>query len=290
VYYPHPWTWGFGAFYDPWTCGWNYGVGFGWGVSPGWFSLSFGWGHPGWWGPSGFHCDHFDIHGHVVQFHPPPAHAPGSPLARWHPGVVQTHIGHENIYHRPENAARHLDLTHTGGPAAMRMHGTSSSAPNNVFADSEGRVLRRSNGVWEEHRADGWKPTDRVRPAEVAPGSARGNPPAAPNPSREGARPFSSPPAPPAPRSGERAPEPRSGERPPDPRSGERPTIPPAATPPARVPPAANPPAAPRFTPQPPRDDFERINRARQQGLQRASGFEQRAGGRPAARPAPGRP
>ncbi|HUD70964.1 MAG TPA: hypothetical protein VMQ62_03290, partial [Dongiaceae bacterium] len=54
-YYPHAWTWGFGASYSPWY-GWGYG--FSWNV--GWASFSWAWGY-GWGGwyhgyyPYGYH-------------------------------------------------------------------------------------------------------------------------------------------------------------------------------------------------------------------------------------------
>jgi len=240
VYYPHPWTWGFGAYYNPWTCDWGFGPSFGWGVSAGWFCLSFGWGHAGWWGPGGFHCDHFDIHGHRVVYHP----APFAPHSRFHFASVQTHVGHNNLYVRSENVARHPIVQTHVGPAEGRER--ARAVPNNVFADRDGRVLRRTNaGAWEEHTTDGWRPSTRVHSAE---------------PSRPGGA------VPGIPREREQ-PVPRAPERPaaPLPRAPERPVAPPRESFPTR-------PAVP------PREDFERMNRAREQGAMRARGFSQRAG------------
>jgi hypothetical protein len=251
-YYPHPCTWGFGAFYNPWTCGWSFGASFGWGVHPGWFGLSYGWGHPGWWGSAGFHCNHFDIHGHAVFFHPAPALVHGE---RFHVHEVMTHAGHDNIYVRPENAARHFATPR--GPAAARGRAP-SHLPNNVFVDRDGHVLRRTNKGWEEHASDGWKPSTRVQRAEPS-----GHPEAG---------------APAFPREGTSGNPPREPSRPvnPAPREPERPAAAPARE-------------APRANPAPQRDDFERMSRAREQGSQRASRFSQRSA--PPAREgsAPGR-
>jgi hypothetical protein len=232
--YPHPWTWGFCAHYNPWTAGWSFGASFGWGIHPGWFGLSVGWGHPGWWGVGGFTCNHFDIHGRAVVIHPP---VPSEHVPRFHFNAVQTHVGHDNIYLRAENRAR-VAAGHLSGPGArMKVAG---GTPNNVFADRDGHVVRYSNNGWQEHRADGWKPFERARPSDSAP--------------REAPRPPATPPG--------------EGARPPPPGEGARPGAPPQheAERPFNSPPRAA-----------PRDDFERMIRARQQGSARASGFMQRA-------------
>jgi hypothetical protein len=39
-YIAPPCTWGFGAYYDPWTCGWGFGFGYGWGAD--WFTTVTG--------------------------------------------------------------------------------------------------------------------------------------------------------------------------------------------------------------------------------------------------------
>jgi hypothetical protein len=248
VYYPHPCTWGFGAYYNPWTCDWNYGASFGWGWSAGWFSLTFGWGHPGWWGPAGFHCNHFDIHGHQVVYHPAPPHVHGERFH--HPDAVMTHVGHDNIYMRPENIAHRPVLAAHEGPAAARTHGA-SQMPNNVFVDHDGHVLRRTDsGSWEEHANDGWRPSTRVRGAEPArPGAGTPAIPRQENPPRPPAR--DEPPVRPA------NPLPRENERP--------------VAPPARAPSPM-----PRET-FPQRYDFERMHEAREQGSLRARGYSQRA-------------
>ena len=173
VYYPRPYTWGFGVAYNPYT-GWSYGVG------PGAVFLSYGatWGGPyyrppwrplyggAWYGPGGYR--------------PPPYYygggwySPGYRAAFYRPGTpyyggYRGYAGHPGygaawarapggLYARPgfSNAMvqrppmRPVPLGHPA-PAAFRSM--------NVVADRRGNVLRQTpNGNWQQHTGGGWKP------------------------------------------------------------------------------------------------------------------------------------
>jgi len=293
VYYPYPCTWGFGAHYDPWGCDWLCGPSFGWGVSPWWFGFGYGWGYPGWWGSGGFHCNHFDVHGHTIQPHPPlPSHpAQVARLRR-----IQTHAGHNNIYKRGENLARNVDLP--ASQAAPGSAGRGARVPNDVFVDRDGHVVRRTQSGWEERHADGWRSSERLQGLPSSPGGASGtSAPRAPS-ATPGSTPRESSPARPgtqpatAPRGAQPDTAPRGAQPDTTPRGAPPPAIAPPGTaprgapPPAIAPPGAGPRPAPSAPPgaqpspaRPPREEIDRMGRSRDQGSSRASGFRERAGG-----------
>ena len=265
AYYPHPWTWGFHPYYDPWHCSWSFGFSFAWGAHPWWFCHSFGWGHPGWWGPGGFHGHGFAIHGNIVR----------SIVNQGAAGagrVVTAIAGRENVYNREANRAR------TAPVPALETHRRRAAAAiaNDVYAGRDGRVLRRTPDGWEERRGREWR---RAEQQPAAPGPAAGRLP----PERR--VPEQRPVAP-----GERArplPPPTERARPvPPPTERARPTPRP---PPERARPVPRPPTE-RVRPQPPPErvrpvpprpslrqravpggGFERMHQARQRGNVRSA-------------------
>jgi hypothetical protein len=166
VYYPRPCTWGFRAHYNPWSCGWSLGFGFGWGVHPGWFAFSVGWGQPGWWGHDGFCGSRFEIHGGHVHLH---SHADPAFV----PDMSRVRVGNNNIYKRSENRAR-IRASPSLVPQAPKDRAT-GQRPNDVYVDGQGRVLRGTNDGWQERGPSGWKPPERA-PTAVPPSTGRGRP------------------------------------------------------------------------------------------------------------------
>ena len=206
-WWPRPYTWGLGAHYNPWT-GWGFGyswsypffnVSFGWGgwFRPrGWYGPAYGgwgggWHRPGgwgWYGPGGYRPP-AAIAGHYWASHgggswnrPLPNTRPGAvrPAVRPLPGV-RPGIGfrppskdirqpaQSNIYNRLPAKSRDIARP----PSAFERPKTSTSRPNNVYADRNGDVYRRTKeGQWQQRDAGRWKPSDggaAVKPGATGP-------------------------------------------------------------------------------------------------------------------------
>jgi hypothetical protein len=169
-YFPPPLTWGFGAYYDPFAFTWGFDVGLYWG-DVGWFGYPFHerwWrDHPGerhgghgWWGPSGF------LHSHEIGRHVADARAGGALHA------AGRGAGWNNIYARAGNAPRNVSSAPRGLSTSAR---TAIGTHNDVFAGSDGRVFRRSEGGWEQRGGAEWSAMRQVpealptyRPAPAA--------------------------------------------------------------------------------------------------------------------------
>ncbi len=139
VYYPGPFTWGFGACFDPWYDCWDFGIGFDWG--PSWFwHDGF---HHHWFGPGGFRdYRHFEDHR----------------FARMHGGDFDDH---HNIYNRLDT--QHRNVIDHGHEGVARLP---SRSENNVFAGHDGNVYRRTDQGWEARENRSWTPMDRAPEAD----------------------------------------------------------------------------------------------------------------------------
>lgn len=144
-YYPGPLTWGCGAGYVPWTGNWAFGIGFG----PSWFNFGFGWGFGwnNWWGPCGFRD--FDI-----DFN-------RRPIGQIHRPFREPDL---DLFNRPENFRRNA-VPPQARP--LRPAPVAKGQPNNVFADRNGNVFRRTPNGWEQRQGNGWS-----RPVPPAPRTA----------------------------------------------------------------------------------------------------------------------
>jgi hypothetical protein len=151
-YYPRPWTWGFGAGYVPWDGCWAFGLGFG----PGWFDFGFGWGGPWdwWWGPGGFGFFDYDYHH---------GHYPGYGRGRFRDRD-------RNLFRRGGNSFRNAFT-----PESRMLSGFSPrrGEMNNVFADRNGNIYRRTSNGWEQRVPSGWSRSNASRPSGSAPGVSR---------------------------------------------------------------------------------------------------------------------
>lgn len=161
-YYPHHYTWGFHAGYNPWT-GWTYGVSW----TNGFFTFGVSWGggyggYPpygccgGWYGggyrgPVVIH--HGDINiGNTINTG---NRATVGDRMSNNPGISTNDIQKGNLYNRPENRARNA------GPLAREdlQRARPSTRENNVYADRNGNVARRSGDQWESRAQGNWKPS-----------------------------------------------------------------------------------------------------------------------------------
>jgi len=139
VYYPRHHTWGFHVRWNPWY-GWRFG--FSW--SSGRFAFGIGFGgryRAGWWGPVGHRPYRRGYH------------------RGWSSGyrAGRRHQARQNIYHRPQNRPRNAQAR-----ATTRSPQMSPSRSNNVYADRQGNVHRRtSDGSWQSRENRDWSKTAR---------------------------------------------------------------------------------------------------------------------------------
>ncbi|MEA2736034.1 MAG: hypothetical protein QOE14_2485 [Humisphaera sp.] len=134
-YIPRPWTYGFGAYYDPGYAMWDFGVGYPYG--PPWFAYDpfyFGFG---WFGAGGFRHRFHDFRGEDGR--------------RFGYGR-DFHGDGVNIYHRGANMGRNFDRPGAGNRFNVRGDG----GHNNVFAGRDGRVYRSTGSGWEQHDGHAW--------------------------------------------------------------------------------------------------------------------------------------
>lgn len=160
-YYPRPPTWGLHVGYNPWT-GWNFGmswsngfmtIGMSWGG--GWGGAYRPWGCCGGWYGGGYRGPTFINTGDINI---------GNNINIGNRTNISNRIGDsklalgdraggKNLYQRPENRDRlasknQRDRLKQARPAAQR--------PNNVFADRDGNVARRTDKGWESRDKGQW--------------------------------------------------------------------------------------------------------------------------------------
>ncbi|MGZ5380319.1 MAG: carbohydrate-binding family V/XII [Thermoanaerobaculia bacterium] len=204
-WWPHPYTWGFHAHFTPWL-GWGFGsswsfpffnVGRGWG---GWFH-PVGWGRPshwgggwgggwhrsGWFGPGGYRPPTVIVNNwgnrpggvRPAGWNRPLAGSPGG-LHRGVPGGPPMHGVRPGIGFRPP--ARDVRPLHTQNNIYNRLPVRSreipkasprdlsrpaAGRPNNVYADKNGDVYRKTKGGWQQRDKDTWRSSGG--PARPAP-------------------------------------------------------------------------------------------------------------------------
>ncbi|MCU0251084.1 MAG: hypothetical protein MUE61_12795 [Vicinamibacterales bacterium] len=191
---PRPPTWGFHMSFHPWW-GWNVGMTwssgffrFGVGWSSGWGTWGRGPMRPmpccGGWGGVASHrrpivinnSGNINIGNRVnVGNRVGTGNRPGG--ARPLPAFPANNR-FDNIYNRPENRPRIADRAAVAGNA--RNAAPAPGRANNVFADRDGNVARRTAEGWQPRGASGW---ERAVPANVRPPAA---PAGAPRPGTPG--------------------------------------------------------------------------------------------------------
>jgi hypothetical protein len=149
-YYPRPATWGFHVRYNPWT-GWRFGFSYGWG--PFRFTIGGGgWYRGGWWGPGRYRgyrrgYRHGYRHGRNAGYR-----------------AGRHNAAQQNLYRSQRNKVRTTKSPATAGKRA-KASGMSHRA-NNVYADRNGDVHRKTDKGWEKRAKDGWK-SEKDQPAKT---------------------------------------------------------------------------------------------------------------------------
>ena len=158
-YYPRPPTWGFHVGYNPWT-GWNVGMGY----SNGFYSFGVGWSS-GWggWGP-GYRrygcCGGYG--GYGGGYHHGPTFVNngniniGNRYNRTRNGTGNArNVGRDNVYNRPENRVRNANRASAASNVTRARPSTGKA--NNVFADKDGNVARKTKDGWQARGKNGWE-------------------------------------------------------------------------------------------------------------------------------------
>jgi hypothetical protein len=160
-YYPRPYTFGFQVGYNPWS-GWNFGMSW----SAGFFSFGVGWSS-GWggWGPAyrpwgccggwyggGYRGPTFINTGNINI-----GNRVNVGNSNWRGGgrYDRNRLRRDNLYNRPENRVRNADRATAA--SNLKQARASSGKPNNVFADRDGTVARKTKDGWERRGTSGWE-------------------------------------------------------------------------------------------------------------------------------------
>ena len=180
-YYPRPSTFGLHVGYNPWT-GWNFGmswnVGFlnfgmswgggwrgpwggsyyrpGWGGCGGWYGGHRpGWGYGGWRGGNQINVGSINI-GNNVNYGNRQRIANDM---RNNPNFNRANINRNSIYNRPENRARNADRATVRNN--LQQARSQRGANNNVLADRDGNVVRKTPKGLETREGGKWQNVDR---------------------------------------------------------------------------------------------------------------------------------
>jgi len=159
-YYPRPSTWGFHVRWNPWT-----GFRFGLSYSNGPFRFTIGgggWYRGGWWGPGRYRgyrrgYRHGYRHGRNAGYR-----------AGYRSG--RRNAAQNNLYRNQRNKARITKFPATAGDRGKA--GASKHRANNVYADRNGNVHRKTDKGWENRTKDGWK-SGKAQPAKAQQQKAR---------------------------------------------------------------------------------------------------------------------
>ncbi len=136
VYIQTPMTWGFCPVYNSWSGAWGFGSG-PWGNSRGW--VNWGGGHGGWWGPSGYHPVNWSAHNGQLNVNGKTYNA--------------NNFRNSNLYRQGDHPAHAAQAGKIGQLQAPKAGG---NLANNVFADKNGNVFRKTQDGWEQRGRDGW--------------------------------------------------------------------------------------------------------------------------------------
>ena len=181
AYYPHPVTYGVSVHYNSytgWSMGMSWGVGF-MAMSAGWAGYGHGYSHgynAGFWagyhagnrpggayGPGGYNPRQPYNRGSAgTRPTTQPAGRPSTQPAGGARPSTQPARGSNNIYNRPENKNRTSPSTQ---PANRQAPTTAQGKANNVYADKNGDVYRKSNDGWQQRQGNNWSNTN-ARPSQ----------------------------------------------------------------------------------------------------------------------------
>lgn len=188
AYYPHPVTYGYSVHYNSYT-GWSFGMSWGIGfvgMSAGWAGYGHGYSHgynAGFWagyhagnrpggpyGPGGYNPrSPYNNRGSAGAR--PSTQPAGRPSTRpgVRPSTQPATRASNNIYNRPENKARTSPSTQ---PANRQAPATARGKSNNVYADRNGDVYRKSSDGWQQRQGNNWS-NNNARPSQQPSASNR---------------------------------------------------------------------------------------------------------------------
>lgn len=129
VTHPHPWTWGFNMWLNPWL-GWTLGYDF----SPDWFNTSAAWGEGywsnGWWGPE-----------------------------TWRPPYIWHHFSGHGLYEK--DISRIAPGNYNNNIYLLRPDVFTSPTPDEIFVDRHRNIFRREpSGSWSQRTGSSWTAID----------------------------------------------------------------------------------------------------------------------------------
>ena len=159
VYHPRPVTWGFGMHYNPYT-GWSFSVGFG---GPHFYVGTSWGGSRGWWGPPAYrpvpvqrniHVDNLNINRNIN------INTRETNIYNRRTDVSQTERGS-----LAERAGRDVSGSRDRPSGSLERPKGPSGRKNDVFADRDGNVYRKSGDKWQQRDRTGWSPVERAGPS-----------------------------------------------------------------------------------------------------------------------------
>lgn len=166
-YYPRPVTYGFSMRYSPYY-GWGFGFHAGVSGPHGWFHMSWrsgGWHRPpgyrpphgGWWGAGGYRPTHTNVNVNVNRNISRNVNVNRNIYADRRAGVRDTRTRQATPRTR-EGAARPQQQPRAATPRV-------SDRPNNVIADRNGNVHRKTDQGWQTRDRSGWSSDRSSRPS-----------------------------------------------------------------------------------------------------------------------------
>ncbi|HYN91178.1 MAG TPA: hypothetical protein VER75_04590 [Thermoleophilaceae bacterium] len=186
-YYPRPATFGFHVGYNPWT-GWNFGMS--WNVGFMHFGMRWGGGYGGnyrpgygcggWYGGyrpgwGGYRGGHNTINVGSINIGNNINYGNRTRVAnniRNNPSFNRQNVSRDNIYNRAENRARNADRATV--QRNVQQARSNRGLNNDVLADRNGNVVRKTPSGWEARDGNKWQNIDKDAARQKAQGVDRG--------------------------------------------------------------------------------------------------------------------
>lgn len=144
-YYPRAGTWGFGIRYNPYS-GWGLTLGFSFGGGRLW--VGFSWGRRSWWGPRGYRSGY--RRGYRAGYNAGRRNSYRNASRNINRKQTQRQ---NNVYNKKDNVNRNRDVSKT---TDRKTTDFSTRNKNNVYADKNGNVQRKTDKGWETKDKSGW--------------------------------------------------------------------------------------------------------------------------------------
>ena len=194
-YYPRPVTYGMHVGYNPWT-GWTFGFSYSSGFM--YVGVRFGGGYGGYYRPGyppGYYRPpaYYPPGGYRPPYYPP-GHRPGRPYPAPHASINRTARPAQlpaatNLYRQPSVQNR-IAPAAMQRDAGLRKADRVGKGSNNVYADRDGKVYRKTPQGWESRDQGKWQPSQpATRPAQPSTPSVRPSQPTT-QPSQPATRPV----------------------------------------------------------------------------------------------------